>query len=103
MTRKQGAKFTFKLYITGKTQRSEQAILNLRKICDEVLTNQCEIAVIDILEAPELAETKKIIATPTLIKETPLPTRRIIGDLSNLEKVFIGLGLSLHSGQIISK
>ncbi len=99
MTRKQGAEFTFKLYITGKTQRSEQAILNLRKICDEILTDQCEITVIDILEAPELAETKKIIATPTLVKETPLPMRRIIGDLSDLEKVLFGLGLSLHSVQ----
>ncbi len=103
MTLNQESKFTFKLYITGKTQRSEQAILNLRKICKDVLSSQCDITVIDILEAPELAETKKIIATPTLIKETPLPTRRIIGDLSNLEKVLFGLGLSLHSGQIISK
>jgi circadian clock protein KaiB len=103
MTRKQGTEFNFKLYITGKTQRSEQAILNLRKICEEILTNQCQIAVIDILESPELAETQKIIATPTLVKETPLPMRRIIGDLSDLEKVLFGLGLSPHIGKFVRK
>lgn len=81
------------LYITGLTPRSERAIANLRKICDEQLADDYEIEVIDILERPQLAEDEKILATPTLIKDLPLPIRRIIGDLSDNEKVLIGLDI----------
>ena len=87
------SKFNLKLYITGHTQKSELAISNLRKICEEDLNGQFEMEIIDILERPNLAEDEKILATPTLIKELPLPLRCIIGDLSDKEKVLLGLDL----------
>lgn len=86
-------KLVLKLYVTGRTSRSERAIANLKRICDEELHGECEVALIDVLERPQLAEDDKIVATPTLVKETPLPLRRIIGDLSDREKVLIGLDI----------
>lgn len=86
-------KFLLKLYITGHTARSERAIKNLRRICNEELNGRYEMQVTDILEQPQLAEDEKILATPTLIKALPLPLRRIIGDLSDTEKVLVGLDL----------
>lgn len=87
--------FVLKLYVTGKTPRSERAISNLRRICDEELAGKYDMAVVDVLERPQLAEDEKIIATPTLIKELPPPLRRIIGDLSDTEKVLLGLDLAV--------
>ena len=87
------SKLVLKLYVTGRTSRSERAISNLKRICDEELRGEYEVALIDVLERPQQAEDDKIVATPTLIKETPLPLRRIIGDLSDREKVLIGLDL----------
>jgi circadian clock protein KaiB len=87
-------KIRLRLYITGQTSRSEQAIKNLDSICKQSLQEDiCDIEVIDVLEEPEIAEEEKIIATPTLVRLFPLPSRRIIGDLSDREKVFRGLGL----------
>lgn len=86
-------KFKLKLYITGQTPASERAIANLRRICKDKLHGQFELVVIDVLERPQLAEDEKILATPTLIKELPLPLRRIIGDLSDKEKVIMALGI----------
>ena len=86
-------KFILKLYITGKTPRTERAVTMLRKICEEELQGRYELHVIDILERPQLAEDEKILATPTLIKVLPQPLRRIIGDLSDKEKVLLGLDL----------
>ncbi len=87
-------KIRLRLYITGQTSRSEQAIKNLDSICEQSLQEDiCDIEVIDVLEEPEIAEEEKIIATPTLVRLFPLPSRRIIGDLSDREKVFRGLGL----------
>jgi circadian clock protein KaiB len=86
-------RFVLKLYVTGQTPRTERAIVNLRRICDESLGNQYQLFVIDVLEQPQLAEEERIIATPTLIKELPPPSRRIIGDLSDTEKVLEGLDL----------
>ena len=87
------AQYVLKLYITGHTQRSKTAILMLEKICAEELSGEYELTVIDILENPQLAEDEKILATPTLIKVLPKPLRRIIGDLSDRDKVLIGLDL----------
>jgi circadian clock protein KaiB len=87
-------KFLLKLYITGQTPRSERAITNLRRICDEELGGRYEIVIIDVLERPHLAESDKILATPTLIKMLPPPLRRIIGDLSDTDKVLLGLDLA---------
>jgi len=86
-------KFLLKLFVTGQTPRSELAIENLRRICEEEFQNEYELIVIDILQRPQLAEDEKILATPTVIKELPLPIRRIIGDLSDNEKVLLGLDL----------
>ena len=85
--------FKLKLYVTGKTPRSENAILNLRNICEETLAGQYSIEIIDILENPQSAEDERILATPTLIKNLPPPLRRLIGDLSEKEKVLIGLDI----------
>jgi circadian clock protein KaiB len=85
------ADYLLKLYVTGRTPRSEKAIANLRRICDEELHGQYEMQIIDVLEHPQLAEDEKILATPTLIKRLPPPLRRVIGDLSDTEKVLLGL------------
>ncbi len=90
-------KLVLKLYVTGKTTRAERAITHLRRICEDDLSSQYELVIIDILENPQLAEDEKILATPTLIKELPLPIRRIIGDLSDKERVLQGLDLRTFS------
>jgi circadian clock protein KaiB len=77
--------------VTGQSPRAETAIANLRRICEEDLEGEYELQIIDVLEDPEAAEDDKILATPTLIKQLPPPLRRIIGDLSNTEKVLLGL------------
>lgn len=87
------SKFILKLYIAGRTSRSERAITNLRRICEEELPDKYDLTVIDILERPSLAEEQKILATPMLIKELPPPIRRIIGDLSERDSVLLGLDL----------
>jgi circadian clock protein KaiB len=91
-------KFILKLYVTGKTPRAETAIANLRRICDEELRGEYELVIIDVLEDPDAAEDDKVLATPTLIKQLPPPLRRIIGDLSNKEKVLLGLHVRSDPG-----
>lgn len=87
-------KYILKLYVTGNTVNSQNAIENLKAILNEPdLEDKYELEIIDILEHPQLAEEEKIIATPVLIKKIPLPLRMIIGDLSNKEKVLLGLDL----------
>ncbi len=88
-------KYLIKLYVTGQTPCAEQAIFNLRRICEQELAGRYELVVIDVLERPQLAEDEKILATPTVVKELPLPIRRIIGDLSDRERVLLGLDLRL--------
>ena len=83
--------YVLKLYVTGKTPRAELAIANLRRVCEAELSGKYELQIIDVLEQPQLAEDDKILATPTLIKQLPPPLRRIIGDLSDKEKVLLGL------------
>ena len=87
-------KFKLRLYVTGKTPKSERAIANLEKICKRDLQGLYKLRIIDVLENPQLAEDEKILATPTLIKDLPPPLKRIIGDLSNSDKVMLGLDLS---------
>ncbi len=86
-------KIVLRLFVTGHTSRSEAAIRNLRRICEEDLQGLYELEIIDVLERPQLAEDEKILATPTLIKQLPPPLRRIIGDMSNSERVLLGLDL----------
>lgn len=78
----------FKLYVMGRTSRSNSAIENLKSFCEEFLPSAYELAVIDVLEDPKAAESDKIFATPTLIKHEPPPVRRLIGDLADRELVF---------------
>ncbi len=85
--------FLFKLYTTGKTPHSERAIVNLRRILETELEGDYELLVYDALEQPRICEEDKILATPTLVKELPPPARWVIGDLSDAEKVFLGLDL----------
>lgn len=85
--------FELKLYIAGQTPRSIAAFSNLKKICDKHLAGQYKITIIDLLKNPKLAQGDQIIAIPTLVKKLPEPVRKIIGDLSNTERVLIGLDL----------
>lgn len=87
-------KYILKLYVTGSTPNSERAIANLQRISAEDLDARYQIIVIDVLEDPQLAEDDRILATPTLIKALPPPLRRVIGDLSDTEKVLLGLDLT---------
>lgn len=84
-------KFLLKLYVTGSSSRAQQAISNLERICEQELQGKYELEIIDVLEHPEKAEDARILATPTLIKRLPPPLRRVIGDLSDKEKVLLGL------------
>ena len=86
-------KKVLRLYVTGRTPRSQRAIDTLRSICETELDYSFELDVIDVLQNPQLAEDQKILATPTVVKELPPPVRRIIGDLSDSEKVLLGLDL----------
>jgi circadian clock protein KaiB len=96
-------KIALKLYITGLTPKSERAIANMHRICEEELGGTYELIVIDILEHPQLAEDEKILATPTLIKELPPPLRRVIGDLSDTEKVLLGLDIKSYTSKSINE
>ena len=90
-------KICLKLFITGRTIRADNAIKNLHKIREGFLQYHFEILIFDVLENPEMAEIEKILATPTLIIESPTPVRRIIGDLSNYEKVIEWMKLCSNS------
>lgn len=85
--------YLLKLYVTGTSSRTAQAIENLRRICDQELQGRYELEIVDVLEHPQAAEDDRILATPTLIKQLPPPLRRVIGDLSDREKVLLGLEL----------
>jgi circadian clock protein KaiB len=85
--------YQLRLYITGTTPRSSQAISNIRALCDEFLPGHYDLEVIDIYQQPTEAAKEQIIAAPTLIKELPIPPKRLIGDLSNRDKVMVGLSL----------
>lgn len=88
-----GELFVLRLFVTGTTERSQRAISNMRKICEENLAGRYDLEVIDIYKNPESTRDLQIVATPTLVKLLPAPLRRIIGDLSNREKVLAGLSL----------
>ncbi|MBU1937513.1 circadian clock KaiB family protein [bacterium] len=83
--------YVLKLYVTGKTTGSQRAIANLRQICERKLQNSYELVVIDLLEHPQIAKDENILATPTLVRESPQPIERIIGDFSDEKKVLAGL------------
>jgi circadian clock protein KaiB len=88
--------YELRLYVAGQTPRSLQALSNLKRICEEHLAGRYSVEVIDLLQKPQLAAGDQILAIPTLVKAIPKPARRIIGDLSNTEKVLVGLDVREH-------
>jgi circadian clock protein KaiB len=85
--------YVFKLFVMGQSPRSQRAVANLRRICEEKIHEDYLLDVIDVLERPQAAEDARVLATPTLVMELPSPVRRVIGDLSDPEKVVAGLEL----------
>jgi circadian clock protein KaiB len=85
--------WNMRLYVAGQTPKSLRALANLKRICEEHLAGKYHIEIIDLLENPQLASTDQILAIPTLIRKLPEPIRKIIGDLSNVERVLVGLDL----------
>ena len=86
-------KYVLKLYVTGMTPRSARAVMNIRQILDEHLQGRYELEIIDIFQQPQLAQGEQIIAAPTLIRKLPLPIRKFIGDMSETERILVGLDL----------
>lgn len=90
---KKGAKWELRLYVAGKTAKSLVAFTNLKKICEEFIECAYRIEVIDLLENPKLATGDQILAVPTLVRKLPEPIKKILGDLSNTERVLVGLDI----------
>lgn len=86
-------RYVLNLYIAGTTPASSRSVENLRAICEQHLKDRYDLSVIDVFQQPALAKAEQIIAVPTLIKKLPLPLRRVVGDLSNEQRVLAGLGL----------
>lgn len=100
MTKEKTEKFELRLYIAGQTPNSIAAIRNINKLCKEHLDGKYSIEVIDLLVTPQLAAGDQIVAIPTLVRKIPKPIRKIIGDLSNEEKVLVGLDIrKLETGK----
>jgi len=97
------SKYVLKLYVTGDTPRSDRAISNLEELCQANFLKEYNISIIDVLKQPDIAEKEKIIVTPTLIRESPLPQVRIIGDLSDIKTVLMGLGVSTKKHDIFNE
>ena len=85
--------YLLRLYVAGQTPKSVAAIANLKEICETHLQGQYEIEIIDLMENPQLAQGDQILALPTLVRRLPEPIKKIIGDLSNTERVLVGLDL----------
>lgn len=88
-----GGRYSLRLYVTGSTERSTEAVANIRQLCDKYLPDRYELEVIDIYQQPTMAADAQIIAAPTLVKTLPLPIKRLIGNLSDPAKVIVGLDL----------
>ncbi len=87
------AKYILRLYVTGSSARSLKAVHNLKKLCEEYLPDEYDLEVIDIYKHPEAARDAQIIAAPTLVKKLPTPLRKFVGDLSNTQKILVGLDI----------
>ena len=88
--------FRLRLYVAGNTPRSEAALENLRSICEQHLSNRYQLEVIDLLKSPQLASGDQILAIPTLVRRLPPPIKKIVGDLSETERVLVGLDLQVQ-------
>ncbi len=98
LAHRDGDRYRLRLFVTGMTARSIRAISNLKAICEEWLPGRYDLEVLDIHQHPEMAREQDVIAAPTLVKELPPPLRRLIGDLSDSERVLAGLGLEKIPG-----
>jgi circadian clock protein KaiB len=87
------SKYVLRLYVAGATPRSTEAILNIKKICEDHLKGRYELEVIDIYQQPVLAKGEQIIAAPTLVKKLPLPLRKFIGSMHDVDRILVGLDL----------
>lgn len=92
-TRKPPPQWQLRLYVAGQTAKSVVALANLQRFCEEHLAGQYSIEVIDLLQRPQLAKGDQILAVPTLVRKLPPPVKKIIGDLSNSERILVGLDL----------
>jgi circadian clock protein KaiB len=92
------SEWKLRLYVAGQTPKSLTAFANLKRICEEHLAGRYQIEVVDLLKQPELAQMDQIIALPTLVRKLPEPIKRIVGDLSNSERVVVGMNLEKLSG-----
>jgi circadian clock protein KaiB len=90
---KRAKQWKLRLYVAGQTPKCLTAFANLKKICDEHLAGVYDIEIVDLLKRPQLAKGDQILAIPTLVRKLPSPVRKIIGDLSNVERVLVGLDL----------
>jgi circadian clock protein KaiB len=93
LQKKDGEYYTLRLFVSGMTPRSMRAIENIKQICEEHLKGRYELEVIDIYQRPELARNAQLLTAPTLVKQLPHPLRKLIGDLSDTEKVLVALDL----------
>ena len=93
LTARPTGRYVLRLYVAGASDRSRQAILRARQLCEVELKDNCELEVIDVYQQPILARDGQIIATPTLVRDFPRPVRRFIGNLSNTTGLFVGLDL----------
>jgi len=87
--------FVLRLYIAGQTPKCMRAFANLKRICEQYLADRYQIEMIDLLKNPALARNDQILAVPTLVRRVPVPVRKIIGDLSNTQRVLAGLNVSI--------
>lgn len=94
----EGRRWVLHLYVAGVTSQSQRAIANVRAVCDDALADRYELEVIDVFQQPALAEGEQIIAAPTLVKELPLPVRRLVGDMSDRQRLLLTLDLGQVSG-----
>jgi len=102
--RKHGAarrdkQYVLRLYVTGLTPRSRKAVVNVQHVCEEYLQGHYQLEVVDIYQQPSLAKGEQIVAVPTLVKQLPMPLRRLIGDMSNKERILLGLDLQSRAGK----
>ncbi|HZR83244.1 MAG TPA: circadian clock KaiB family protein [Candidatus Binatia bacterium] len=89
-----GERYDLRLYVTGATARSARAVQNIRRICDELLRERYALEVVDLYEQPEMAKADQLVVAPTLVKRLPPPTRRLVGDMADRERVLRGLDLA---------
>jgi circadian clock protein KaiB len=91
--------WNLRLYVAGQTPKSITAFANLKQLCEKHLAGRYQIDIVDLVKQPHLAQNDQIVALPTLVRKLPEPLKRIIGDLSNLEKVMVGLDLRMTEGK----